>query len=183
MPGRRRDGVTVRCSSFSTARASAWPRPSGSTCRTSTSSAGRYSCAMGRGGRTATSRSRGRQSWPSRSTSANRARCWRRGAACASPRSSSRSTARGSAGSRWRSWCAAAAVRLGPPPSTHVLRHSYATHLLQGGANVREVQELLGHRELSTTAIYTKVDTRGLAAMLRRCHPRERRGARTGPAV
>ncbi len=58
--------------------------------------------------------------------------------------------------------------------STHVLRHSYATHPLQGGANVREVQELLGHKDLTTTALYTKVDTRGLAAMLRRCHPREK---------
>jgi integrase/recombinase XerD len=56
----------------------------------------------------------------------------------------------------------------------HVLRHSYATHLLQGGASVREIQALLGHKDLSTTALYTKVDTRGLALMLRRCHPRER---------
>jgi site-specific recombinase XerD len=58
--------------------------------------------------------------------------------------------------------------------SAHVLRHSYATHLLQGGANVREIQVLLGHKELSTTALYTKVDARELGAMLRRCHPREK---------
>ncbi len=58
--------------------------------------------------------------------------------------------------------------------SCHVLRHSYATHLLQGGANVREIQKLLGHRHLTTTALYTRVDVRGLADMLRRCHPRER---------
>jgi integrase/recombinase XerD len=56
----------------------------------------------------------------------------------------------------------------------HVLRHSYATHLLQGGANVRQIQRLLGHEHLTTTALYTKVDTRGLAAIIRRCHPRER---------
>jgi site-specific recombinase XerD len=54
----------------------------------------------------------------------------------------------------------------GARASTHVLRHSYATHLLQGGANVREIQALLGHKELSSTAIYTKVDTRSLRAML-----------------
>jgi site-specific recombinase XerD len=70
-----------------------------------------------------------------------------------------------------RHFAGAAGVRA----STHVLRHSYATHLLQGGANVREIQELLGHKDLSTTALYTKVDTRGLLAMLDRCHPREKR--------
>jgi integrase/recombinase XerD len=59
--------------------------------------------------------------------------------------------------------------------SCHVLRHSYATHLLQGGASIREIQKLLGHRRLTTTALYTRVDVQGLAAMLRRCHPRERR--------
>jgi integrase/recombinase XerD len=54
-----------------------------------------------------------------------------------------------------------------------VLRHSCATHLLAGGAAVRHVQELRGHQDLSTTALYTKVDTRGLAEVPRRCHPRE----------
>ncbi len=68
-----------------------------------------------------------------------------------------------------------AAAAAGVTASPHVLRHSYATHLLQGGADVRQVQELLGHKHLTTTALYTKVDTRGLAAMLRRCHPREQR--------
>ena len=64
--------------------------------------------------------------------------------------------------------------RAGVKASCHVLRHSYATHLLQGGANVREIQKLLGHRHLTTTALYTRVDVRGLAAMICRCHPRER---------
>ena len=58
--------------------------------------------------------------------------------------------------------------------SCHVLRHSYATHLLQGGANIRQIQRLLGHQNLTTTALYTKVDIRGLAAVIRRCHPREK---------
>ena len=40
--------------------------------------------------------------------------------------------------------------------------------------SVREIQKLLGHKDLATTALYTKVDTRELAGMLQRCHPRER---------
>jgi integrase/recombinase XerD len=65
--------------------------------------------------------------------------------------------------------------KVGLTLTTHVLRHSCATHLLQGGADVRHVQKLLGHKDLSTTAVYTRVDTSGLQGMLRRCHPRERR--------
>jgi integrase/recombinase XerD len=57
----------------------------------------------------------------------------------------------------------------------HVLRHSCATHLLAGGAKIREIQRLLGHKDLTTTAHYTKLDVRALAAMIRRCYPRERR--------
>jgi integrase/recombinase XerD len=64
---------------------------------------------------------------------------------------------------------------IGIKVSCHVLRHSCATHLLAGGASIREIQRLLGHKDLTTTALYTKVDARALAAMIRRCHPRERR--------
>lgn len=60
----------------------------------------------------------------------------------------------------------------------HALRHSYATHLLRGGADVRQVQQLLGHRALETTALYTKVDVSDLAEVLARAHPRERSGRR-----
>lgn len=56
----------------------------------------------------------------------------------------------------------------------HLLRHTCATHLLQGGADVRHVQELLGHKKLETTALYTHVATADLKAVFRRCHPRER---------
>lgn len=63
---------------------------------------------------------------------------------------------------------------VGVSVSTHMLRHSCATHLLEGGAAIRQIQELLGHKRITTTALYTKVDLRGLSAMVQRCHPRER---------
>ena len=56
----------------------------------------------------------------------------------------------------------------------HTLRHGCATHLLQGGADVRHVQKLLGHSSVQTTAIYTHVDTRDLARVMDKAHPRER---------
>lgn len=57
--------------------------------------------------------------------------------------------------------------------STHSLRHACATHLLRGGADIRHVQVLLGHRRLDSTAIYTRVEVEDLREVLRRCHPRE----------
>jgi site-specific recombinase XerD len=65
--------------------------------------------------------------------------------------------------------------KVGVKVSTHVLRHSCATHLVAGGADVRHVQKLLGHKRLATTALYTKVDTSALLDMLRRRHPREKK--------
>ena len=66
----------------------------------------------------------------------------------------------------------AARAGCGSAVSPHTLRHSFATHMLAGGAEIRALQEMLGHASIRTTQIYTHVDHSRLKAVHETCHPR-----------
>jgi integrase/recombinase XerC len=99
--------------------------------------------------------------------------------ACPYPDDSSRPLFYGSRGARLNAGIVQRAVRtlradMGLPETVtpHALRHSFATHLLAGGGDLRTIQELLGHTSLSTTQRYTDVDTQQLIEVYDRSHPR-----------
>lgn len=98
---------------------------------------------------------------------------------CPFPREAARPLFIGARGKRLNQGVAQKAMRdlrvtLGLPETAtpHALRHSFATHLLQNGANLREIQELLGHASLSTTQRYTEVNAEELLRIYKAAHPR-----------
>jgi len=101
--------------------------------------------------------------------------------ACPYPQSPERAVFLGSRGKKLNQGVAQKAMRdirraldLPETATPHALRHSFATHLLQNGANLREIQEMLGHASLSTTQRYTEIDSKKLLEVYKKAHPRNK---------
>ena len=177
----RRCSATGRCSRCSTARECASRSSSASASATSTSTP-RSSVPSARGARSASSPSarrpcgRSLRGWVPRAARCMAPAQWRR-------RGDAEAVflnVRGGRLSRQGAWDVlrryARQVGLEGKLSPHVLRHSCATHMLDHGADIRAVQELLGHASISTTQVYTLVSTERLWEVYRNAHPRAQQG-------
>lgn len=76
-----------------------------------------------------------------------------------------------------------AAAGIGKEVSPHTFRHTFATHLLEGGASLRAIQVMLGHESIGTTEIYTHLDSRHLRRQVLECFPRNRKSDDTDPSA
>ena len=170
-PARRWSCATGRCWS--------WPTPAGCAARRSSTSTWARSTSRPS---SCGSSARGRRSGCCRSASPPRRPCGAtsergRRALAADPREqalflskSGRRLSNSDVTRRLGLWAREAALAAGVSP--HALRHSFATHLLEGGADLRTIQELLGHSSISTTQVYTRVDAARLRDTYAATHPR-----------